>query len=270
MISFFVDSYCKDMLPVLFEFCNILSRVRTTNRMHICGSDNYRDTFMANQEKQAPHECETTIVDLIYMHSMLLRGDKETLTNILYTLFMNPTFKLFLVEKYAERYKFLVMDIKDGIFFESELKTLYTQFFSRDQIRTYLNSPFNRRPLDVFHHYYSNMLNSDSYRNNLNGVHNCVCIFEFMQGRIQALGLQLEGFNMLNDLLRLTFLSVPNGSDDTQHQKYRLIADNMMLNLICKLLGSFKYEDSEAQKLLGGLIILYFSESEKYEQQNKQ
>ena len=91
-----------------------------------------------------------------------------------------------------------------------------------------------------------------------------------MQERINSLGLQLEGFNMLNDLLRLTFVSVPNASDVTIHQKYRLIGDNMMLNLICKLLGSFKYDNVEAQKLLGGLVILYFTESEKHEYLSKQ
>lgn len=108
VISTFVESYCKDMLPMLFEVCNILSLPRTMKRRHVCGKNSYKEMFVANQTDPPVHECTASITDFIYMHSMMMRGDKELLTNILYTLFMNPTYKVFLVEKYVERYKFLL------------------------------------------------------------------------------------------------------------------------------------------------------------------
>lgn len=260
VISGFVQRYCKDMLPVLFEVCNILSKERVTKRRHICGEDNYGDTFQADQSELPPHDCLTTITDLIYMHSMLMRGEKDDLTNILYSLFMNPTYKLLLVKKYVERYMFLFGHRENGQFLESELGTMYTQFFSRDQITTYLNSPFNHRPAQMLRHYYEGMLTAN-FRNDLNGLHSMICKFQFMQGRIETLELQLEGFNILNELMKLAFVSVPNDATDTQHQKFRLIGDNMVLLMVCKYLGSFKYDNVEAEKLLGGLVILYFTES---------
>jgi hypothetical protein len=84
-----------------------------------------------------------------------------------------------------------------------------------------------------------------------------------MQQRIEALRLHLEGFNILNTLLKQSFLSTPTDSVITIQQKYRLYIDNMLLDLVCSCLGSFEYKTIEEQKLLAGLVILYFSESEK-------
>lgn len=70
-------------------------------------------------------------------------------------------------------------------------------------------------------------------------------------------------------MLKLSFVSVLDDNDNTVHQKYRLFVDNLLLEQFCKLLGSLSYANKEAKELLGGLVILYFTEAEKHDYEKK-
>jgi hypothetical protein len=87
---------------------------------------------------------------------------------------MNPIFKKFLVEKYVERYKFSLVQKANSEVARSELGTLYTQFFSREQVT--LNSPYIHYVSDILAEYYE-LLKTDKYEEAFAGVRCSLTIF---------------------------------------------------------------------------------------------
>lgn len=67
---------------------------------------------------------------------------------------------------------------------------MYTQFFSEEQIKTFLNSKHLERPIEMIIDFYEGM-RTTNYENDMKGVIGCYGMLDYMTVRIENLGLQL-------------------------------------------------------------------------------
>lgn len=97
-LSFLIVEYSKDKLPLQFFISELLFKPYNRKLRHSCKSNVFEETLAERTE----HICQDSIVKLLFKYSISLNKVEKQITDMFYSLSVNPLFKSKLASTFLE------------------------------------------------------------------------------------------------------------------------------------------------------------------------